>query len=329
MSNKLQQINGKILVTGAGGSVGSEIVEQLAKSTGNAELYCIDANENSLFRLQKSLSECSKKITFLPANLCEKLWKNHLAETNFEIVIHAAAYKHVPLSEVNPFLYFHNNVKSTMNVIDFAKTNAKKITLISTDKAVWPINIMGFTKRICELLIFDENFKNGQVIRFGNVINSSGSVLPIFKEQIAEGGPVTVTSKEAWRYFMSIQQAVELVIDTAFSKIDSRVVVLDMGSEVNIDALARNFIEDAGLRAVAFGQKLRRDDIEIKYIGLRDGEKARESLYYSEPKMRESLMTWDSETKPTQEFVAYIKKCLKDLTVPKFEKIDWENGCLK
>lgn len=329
MDRNFKRIKGNILVTGAGGSIGSEIVTQLAVLHDDAIIYCVDSSENSLFELQKKLDEFCKTVIFLPANLCDDIWKRQLAKINFEIIIHAAAYKHVPLSELNSDLYFYNNVKSTVNVIDFAKTNSKKLSLISTDKAVWPINIMGFTKRICELLIFDEKDVKTQIIRFGNVINSSGSVVPIFKEQIAKGGPVTVTSKNVWRYFMSIQQAVELVLDSAFSEIKNRVIVLDMGPEINIDLLARNLIEEAGMRAVSLGARLRKEDIEIKYIGLRKGEKSRESLFYTTPETVDKILLWNDTTKPSAELIAYIKKCLVELTAPNFDKIDWENGCMK
>ena len=315
-----------ILITGASGSIGKEVVRQLLLDHDH-QVWCVDSSESGLFDLQHGLNLSPHNC--LPADIAATTWMTLLEKNHFDLVIHAAAYKHVTLSECHPLLYFQNNVRSTMNVIDFTKTNAKKLVMISTDKAVHPINVMGYTKRICELLIFNERILNGKIVRFGNVLNSSGSVIPIFKKQILDGGPVTVTGRHVWRYFMSIQQSVDLVLKASFLNDKSKVMVLDMGAEINVDTLARNLIAESNKIAVEVGKKTHQGEIELDYIGLRNGEKARESLFYRSHCSNGDFWTSDEVVEPSKCFIEYIYQCIDDYSCPDFNAIDWEKGCLK
>ncbi|WP_071304651.1 polysaccharide biosynthesis protein [Francisella tularensis] len=260
--------NKVVLVTGAGGSIGSEIVRQCIKYQAK-ELILVDHSE---FNLYKITEECSHfNINSVLCSVCDR---KALAEV-FEkytpnIVFHAAAYKHVPLVEENISRAIRNNILGTKNAIDLAiEAGVESFILISTDKAVRPTNVMGATKRVCELYLQNVDPKNTKLaaVRFGNVLGSSGSVIPKFEEQIRNGGPVTVTHPEITRYFMLIPEACELVLQAGAIAKNSEVFVLDMGQPVKIIDLAKQFIKLSG-----------RDDINIEIIGLRPGEKLYEEL---------------------------------------------------
>ncbi|MFI3324885.1 MAG: nucleoside-diphosphate sugar epimerase/dehydratase [Clostridia bacterium] len=266
-----------VLVTGGAGSIGSEICRQILKNQAKF-LLILDINENGLFDINEELKdeyEC-KYITLLGSvRDCERL--RIIFETyKPELVFHAAAHKHVPMMEINPFEAIKNNVVGTHNLVKQAtKSECKKFILISTDKAVNPTNVMGATKRICELIV--KGYSNGKTemvaVRFGNVLGSNGSVIPLFQKQIASGGPVTITDKNMTRYFISISEAVSLVLSAgAFAK-GSELFVLDMGQPVNIYDLAINLIKLSGFRPFK--------DIDIKVTGLRPGEKMFEELNLS------------------------------------------------
>jgi FlaA1/EpsC-like NDP-sugar epimerase len=271
-------INDKVvLVTGGGGSIGSELCRQIS-SYNPKELIILDEYENNAYEIQQELlrsfgSELNMEVDIVSVRDQKKLEKL-FSSKKIDLVFHAAAHKHVPLMESNPDEAIKNNIFGTYNVALMAdKYKAKKFVLISTDKAVNPTNVMGATKRICEMIIqyFDKHSSTDYVaVRFGNVLGSNGSVIPLFIEQIKSGGPVTVTHEEITRYFMTIPEAVKLVLRAASIAKGGEIFVLDMGQPVKIKDMAYNLIMLSGLRPNI--------DIKIEYVGLRPGEKLYEEL---------------------------------------------------
>ncbi len=277
-----------VLVTGAGGSIGSEICRQCEKY-GAKKLILLDHSEYNLYAILEELREV-ETVPVMQSVVDKKLLNETFAKYKPDIVIHAAAYKHVPLVESNIYEAILNNVVGTKNVIDTAISHGvKKFVMISTDKAVRPTNVMGTTKRICELYAQNSNGKGTDIVavRFGNVLGSSGSVIPKFKKQIEEGGPVTVTHPDITRYFMLIPEACELVLQAASIGSGGEIFILDMGEPVKIVDLAKKMLELSG-----------RDDIEIVFSGLRPGEKLYEELLIDES---DAKTPYDSITvaKPT------------------------------
>ena len=273
-----------VLVTGGGGSIGSELCRQIVSQKPKC-LVIFDIYENNAYDIQQEL-----KIKYPDANvvtLIGSIRNTSRLESVFEqykpdIVYHAAAHKHVPLMEVSPNEAIKNNVVGTWNVAKMAdKYGVKKFVMISTDKAVNPTNVMGATKRICEMIIqsFNEKSKTDFVaVRFGNVLGSNGSVIPLFKRQIEAGGPVTVTHPDIIRYFMTIPEAVSLVLQAGAYAKGGEIFILDMGEPVKIDDLAKNLIRLSGYTLGV--------DMEIKYTGLRPGEKLYEELLMNEEGMQ-------------------------------------------
>lgn len=271
-----------VVVTGAGGSIGSELCRQIVKFQPR-KLIMIDINENSLYMLEQEFKrhiehgQMSQNIEMksLIASIRDKKAIDEIfSRYHPDVVYHAAAHKHVPLMETRPMEAIKNNVLGTNNVIHSCiEHRVKRFIMISTDKAVNPTNVMGATKRMTEMIL-QANGHNGitkmAAVRFGNVLGSNGSVIPIFKAQIAEGGPVTLTSKEIIRYFMTIPEAAQLVLQAGYYADQGDIFVLDMGEPVKILDLAEKMIRLAGLRPY--------EDIEIKEIGLRPGEKMFEEL---------------------------------------------------
>jgi len=269
-----------VLVTGGGGSIGSELCRQIARFEPK-KLLILDIYENSTYMLHQELlkhySSLNQEVIIASVQdrpRMEAIFDKYRPQ----IVYHAAAHKHVPLMESNPTEAIKNNVFGTMNVAECAdKYGAKRFVLISTDKAVNPTNIMGATKRIAEMIIqsMDANSNTEFVaVRFGNVLGSNGSVIPIFKKQIEEGGPVTVTHPEINRYFMTIPEAVQLVIQAGAMAKGGEIFVLDMGEPVKIVDLARDLIRLSGFEPDV--------DIKIEFTGLRPGEKLYEELLTAE-----------------------------------------------
>lgn len=283
----LDYVGGKvILVTGGGGSIGSELCRQIA-SHRPKQLIIVDIYENNAYDIQQELLRKypSLNLVVLIASVRNTSRINDIFATyRPNIVYHAAAHKHVPLMEVSPNEAIKNNVMGTYKTAQAAdKYGAEKFVLISTDKAVNPTNVMGATKRICEMIIQMMNQKsktNFVAVRFGNVLGSNGSVIPLFKQQIAEGGPVTVTHPDIIRYFMTIPEAVSLVLQAGTYAKGGEIFVLDMGAPVKIDDLARNLIKLSGLRPNV--------DIPIIYTGLRPGEKLYEEKLMAEEGMRKT-----------------------------------------
>jgi FlaA1/EpsC-like NDP-sugar epimerase len=270
-----------ILVTGGGGSIGSELCRQIA-SYKPKSLLIFEIYENGAYDLQNELVQKYKDeldIKVIIGSIRDKERLNYVfSKFNPEIVFHAAAHKHVPLMEFNPQEAVKNNVFGTLNLAECANQhNCKKFVLISTDKAVNPASIMGATKRIAELIVRYMNSISGtqfSAVRFGNVLGSNGSVVPLFKRQIEYGGPITITHPEVTRYFMTIPEAVSLVIQSGAMMKGGEIFVLDMGKPVKIVDLARSLITLSGLKPDV--------DIDIEYVGLRPGEKLYEELLTSE-----------------------------------------------
>jgi FlaA1/EpsC-like NDP-sugar epimerase len=261
-----------ILVSGAGGSIGSEICRQCQKY-GAKKLILLDHSEYNLYSILEEMREI-EAVPVMQSIVDKKLLEKTFQQHKPDIVIHAAAYKHVPLVESNIYEGILNNVIGTKNIIDTSiKYGVEKFVMISTDKAVRPTNVMGTTKRICELYAQNSNGKGTDIVavRFGNVLGSSGSVIPKFKKQIEEGGPITVTHPDITRYFMLIPEACELVLQAGAIGSGGEIFILDMGEPVKIVDLAKKMCELSG-----------RDDIEIVFSGLRPGEKLYEELLIDE-----------------------------------------------
>ncbi len=270
-----------VLVTGGGGSIGSELCRQIA-SLKPRHLIILDIYENNAYDIQQELirkhgSDLSFEVQI--ASVRDKKKLEHIFKTHdIDVVFHAAAHKHVPLMETNPEEAVKNNVFGTLKLIEVAdKYHVKNFVQISTDKAVNPTNVMGATKRICEMLIQMMGMRsktNFVAVRFGNVLGSNGSVIPLFKEQIRTGGPVTVTHPDIIRYFMTIPEAVSLVLTAGSIAKGGEIFILDMGEPVKIKVLAENLIRLSGYKP--------HEDIKIEYTGLRPGEKLYEELLLNE-----------------------------------------------
>lgn len=274
--------NKTVLVTGAGGSIGSELVRQIF-NTKPSTLILFDIYENSTYDIQQELVrkmrneniQDIKLVTLIGSTYNEQRMEQVFKKFKPDYIYHAAAYKHVPLMEDSPAEAIRTNVIGTYNVAKLAdKYSAKKMVLVSTDKAVRPTNVMGATKRFAEMIIqhFSEVSKNTKyaAVRFGNVLGSNGSVVPLFKKQIQEGGPITITDKRITRYFMTIPEAVSLILQCGLFADGGEIFVLDMGKPVKISDLAEKLIRQAGLVPGV--------DIEIVETGLRPGEKLFEEL---------------------------------------------------
>lgn len=276
----------KVLVTGGGGSIGSELCRQIA-SHKPAQLIILDIYENSVYDVQQELISKFPELSLvvLIASVRNTNRMNWIFETyKPDIVYHAAAHKHVPLMEASPNEAIKNNVFGTWKTAQAAAMNdVQRFVMISTDKAVNPTNIMGASKRICEMIIqtFNKHYDTEFVaVRFGNVLGSNGSVIPLFKKQIMAGGPVTVTHPDIIRYFMTIPEAVSLVLQAGAYAKGGEIFVLDMGKPVKILDLAKNLIRLSGYHVG--------EDIKIEFTGLRPGEKLYEELLMAEEGMKET-----------------------------------------
>ena len=271
-----------VMVTGAGGSIGSEITRQVA-AAGAKRILLVERGENALYQIDREMRALNSSVEIAALMIDagdEKRMIEVFEKEKPEVVLHAAAYKHVPMVEMNPEEGWRNNTRVTETLATLSlRYNVKRFVLISTDKAVNPVSVMGKTKRAAEEAIMKlakETSENGTsfcAVRFGNVFGSSGSVVPLFREQIARKGPVTVTHPEMKRYFMTPQEAVSLVLQAA-SRQEQAIYTLDMGESVNILTLAEGMISQAGFRPYV--------DIPIVFTGIRPGEKLFEELDVSE-----------------------------------------------
>jgi FlaA1/EpsC-like NDP-sugar epimerase len=316
----------RVLVTGAGGSIGSELCRQILRQ-GPSTLILAESSEHALYEIDLELREllaseetacaiCAELVNIADEEQCRRLLMKHRPDTLF----HAAAYKHVPLVEINPLAGIRNNVIGTLNAcLASEQSGVSEFILVSSDKAVRPTNVMGASKRICELIVqaraATQQSTNYSSVRFGNVLGSSGSVVPRFRAQISVGGPVTITHREATRYFMTIPEAAQLVIQAGALAGQGEVLLLDMGDPVRIQDLARLMIELSGLSVLDDNNP--DGEIAIEEIGLRPGEKLIEELLIDAAsegtahpriiKANERLIEWpilEAEVRRLQEHLA-------------------------
>lgn len=299
-----------ILVTGGGGSIGSELCRQIANIKPR-KLVIIEIYENSAYDIENELLRRNKDLNlkiYIASIVDRDIMFDLFNIERPDVVFHAAAHKHVPLMEASPKESIKNNVFGTLNLVHAAdKYGVKKFVMISTDKAVNPTNIMGASKRICEMIIQSVNpvSKTDFVaVRFGNVLGSNGSVIPLFKKQIEEGGPVTVTHKDVIRYFMTIPEAVSLVIQAGAIVKGGEIFVLDMGKPVKILDLAEDLIRLSGFEPYK--------DIQIEIIGLRPGEKLYEELFFEEENVTSTIHDKIFVAKPTFTDYKLLMKSLEE-----------------
>ena len=269
-----------VLVSGGGGSIGSELCRQIAR-LGPRALVLIEQNEYNLYAIELELRRDFSELTLhcFPGDVCDRVFVEHVfRQQRPQVVFHAAAYKHVPLLQSHARQAVRNNIFGTKVLAAAAdKFGSEAFVMISTDKAVNPVNVMGATKRVAELICQTLNQRSQTryiTVRFGNVLDSAGSVVPLFRKQIEKGGPVTVTHPEITRYFMTIPEASQLILQSAVMGEGGEIFVLDMGEPVKIDYLAEQMIRLSG--------KVPGADIEVVYTGLRPGEKLYEELFYQQ-----------------------------------------------
>lgn len=323
MDEIFSSIKGKtLLVTGGGGSIGSELCRQIA-AAGPKQLIIFDMYENNAYEIQQELKRkygSKLNLTVLIGSVRNTNRVRDIMQTyRPDAVFHAAAHKHVPLMEDSPNEAIKNNVMGTYKTaVAAARAGVKKFVLISTDKAVNPTNIMGASKRLCEMVVQMMNRQcpntDFVAVRFGNVLGSNGSVIPLFKKQIEAGGPVTVTDKNIIRYFMTIPEAVSLVLQAAHYAKGGEIFILDMGEPVRIDDMARNLIRLSGYTPDV--------DIKIEYTGLRPGEKLFEELLMAEEGMQETPNKLIHIGKPIEMDDAIFKKKLRQLDEAAFQESD-------
>lgn len=306
LKESLSYLRGKrVLITGAGGSIGSELARQLL-SGGAERLYLFGHGENSICKIFRELKVLQsegvgEKAAIVPiiGDMKDREYVDYIIEnTHCDVIFHCAAYKHVPMMEENQVAAIENNVFGTKNLLDASlKHKVERFVLISTDKAVSPVSVYGVSKMLCEKLVLEaaKHAEKNQAImfvRFGNVLGSRGSILPLFMEQIKNGGPLTVTDEKMERFFMTIPEACSLVLQTGGVGINGKSYLLDMGEPLNILELAKQIIKFSGLKPY--------DDIDIKIVGCRKGERLNEPLWLKEenPQQTEYKKILQLENKP-------------------------------
>jgi len=304
--------NKVVMVTGAGGSIGSELTRQIIRFAPK-KIVLVDIYENTTYELLCEIKRRhpNTKVEVEIGSVANRTEIVHMVEKHRpNVILHAAAHKHVPLMENNPVRAFFNNVIGTKNTAEAAdQYGVDRFVMISSDKAVRPTNVMGATKRIAEMVIVDISKKSKTVftsVRFGNVLGSHGSVIPLFERQIKDGGPVTVTHKDVTRYFMTIPEAAQLVLQAGALAKGGEIFMLDMGTPVKIDTLARNMIKLCGFEPDS--------DIKIEYTGLRPGEKMFEELSFSEETVStteiDKIFCLNTYEQPDIDLHGYIEKMI-------------------
>lgn len=319
--------NQVVLVTGGGGSIGSELCRQIAQKC-QKQLIVIDHSEFNLFKIEQSLLQLGVHCVPVLLNVAHKeALRACFEKYRPDIVFHAAAYKHVPLLESQPLVAVKNNILSTGYLAQISsEMGVKRFILVSTDKAINPVNNMGATKRICEMICMKMQESPGNktqfmAVRFGNVLGSAGSVLPTFQEQIARGGPITVTHPQMTRFFMTIPEAVSLILEAfSFENVAGKTFVLDMGKPIKIVDVAKHMIELNNLRVGT--------DIEIVYTGIRPGEKLHEDLVFDPEKILPTEnqligvfkddLAYLGSMKPVEDYLAEVEKLTTDEASIKF-----------
>lgn len=317
-ANVKDGVRGKcVVVTGGGGSIGSVLASQIIE-LGPSMLLIVDHSEYNLYKIDQLLNSKNLQIDFkcLLGDVCDSAYlKNLFQQYEPQLVFHAAAYKHVPILQRQPHEALNNNILGTKTVLDVScAAMVEKFVLISTDKAVNPSNILGVSKRIAELYTESMNYKCTTqciTVRFGNVLDSAGSVVPLFREQIRNGGPLTVTHPEITRYFMTILEASQLILQAATMGKGGEIFVLDMGEPVKIKYLAEQMI-------ILSGKRLE-DDIKISYCGLRPGEKLYEELFYSSEKQ---IRTSHQKIFLAKHSLVNAKNCIEKINSFIIENID-------
>jgi FlaA1/EpsC-like NDP-sugar epimerase len=330
-----------VLVVGGGGSIGQELCYQIAAFHPDS-LLVLDNNEFNLYNAEASIQEKypnQKLIPIVADAANEQIMRRVIGKYRPKLIFHAAAYKHVPLMETNPYSAVQNNIQCTLSLAKTAiEFGVARFILISTDKAVQPTSVMGATKRICEVIARTyhlENITDFLIVRFGNVLGSSGSVIPKFKAQIERGGPITVTHPEITRYFMLISEAVELVLQAGAIGESGNIYVLDMGEPIRILDLAKYMIELSGLKE--------NEDIKIVFAGLRPGEKLHEDLYFEGEESATrvpNLLVLQPKIIPNRSYIDHVnalldklyalnrKELLRELKklVPEYQPMIVDNG---
>jgi len=277
------EINDKVLITGGAGSIGSAIIKQIANKFNNISIVCLDSSENNIYNIQEDIN--NNNIEFVVGDINDRDFVKHIINKySINIIFHTAAYKHVPIMEYNIYQSFKNNCLGTLCLSEEAvKSKIKKFIFVSSDKAVRPTNVMGLSKRLSESIIdyYQQQFNQKKIdtkfsiVRFGNVLESSGSLIPLLRKQILSGGPITITHKDVTRYFMTLSEAAHLVIESSFLTNGFEIFLFDMGEPIKILDLAKRMVNLYG-RQIKTETNI--DGIEIKYVGLRPGEKLYEEL---------------------------------------------------
>jgi len=315
------------LITGSGGSIGQELSLQIIENNPDDHVILNDISEYNLFQTQCRLERKGLKNFELLLGDCSDTFIQSMIEGhNITQIYHAAAYKHVNLSKLMPQIYYRYNINSFISILKFSQIHDAKLTLISTDKAVEPINPMGFSKRLCEFIAVNaiNNGDSVTIVRFGNVINSSGSVIPLFRSQIEGGGPILLTDKNATRYFMSISEAVDLVLKA--SKLSPNTYVLDMGDPIKIIDVAHKVAAEYGKEIV--DNPRAENEIAMKIIGLREGEKLEEKLTYRKisESEKKGIYTAEEFNDFNTDLILSITSAIQNNQPINIDNIDWEKG---
>ena len=322
------EMNDAVLITGGAGSIGSAIIKQIAKKFNYINIVCLDSSENNIYNIQEDIN--NNNIEFVVGDINDRDFVKYIINKySINIIFHTAAYKHVPIMEHNIYQSFKNNCLGTLCLSEESvKSKIKKFIFVSSDKAVRPTNVMGLSKRLSESIIdyYQQQFNQKKIdtkfsiVRFGNVLESSGSLIPLLRRQILSGGPITITHKEVTRYFMTLSEAAHLVIESSFLTNGSEIFLFDMGEPIKILDLAKRMVNLYG-RQIKTETNI--DGIEIEYVGLRPGEKLYEELLVD----NKALKTKNSNIYISQEkrvssinYEKYFKFLKSDLT-----NIDYSN----